>query len=132
MPKPTPETAPYWEALRRHELRVQRCDDCGEAFFYPRNVCPACLSDRLTWVPASGRGRLHSFTIVHAGIATPPLPLPYVVAIVELDEGPRLMSNLVGVDPDPEALSCDMPVEIEFADVTDEVTLPRFRPVGEC
>jgi len=130
LPKATPDTQRHWDALRRHELYIQRCTDCGEAYFYPRNVCPGCLSDDVEWFRASGRGRLHTFTILPHGGPRPPLPPPYVVAVVELEEGPRMMSNLVGVEPDPDQIRCDMPVVIEYVDVTDECTLPRFRPVG--
>jgi len=132
LPKPTPDTAPYWEALRNHELHIQRCRECNEAFFYPRSICPGCASPRVEWFPASGRGRLHTFTVVHAAMPNTPLPPPFVVAIVELDEGPRLMTNLVGIDPDPAKISCEMPVEIVYADVTDECTLPHFQPIGDA
>ncbi len=130
LPKPTPDTKPYWDALREHELQIQRCGDCNEAYFYPRSLCPSCLSGNVEWFRASGRGRLHTFTIVHAAGPKPVLPVPYVIAMIELDEGPRLMSNLVGVEPDSDQIACDMQVEIEYADVTDSCTLPRFRPVG--
>jgi hypothetical protein len=128
LPRPTPDTQLYWDALRRHELQIQRCNACGEAYFYPRNVCPHCLSNDVAWFRASGRGRLHTFTIVHQAPPNAPLPAPYVVAVVELEEGPRMMSNLIGVDPDPEKIRCDMPVVVEYADVADGHTLPRFRP----
>jgi len=130
LPRATPDTAPYWDALRRRELRLQRCNDCREAYFYPRALCPGCLSNDVEWFTASGRGRVHTFTIIHAGVPQPPLPIPYVVAIVELEEGPRMMSNLVGVEPDPAKIHCDMAVVVEFVDVSDECTLPRFRPAG--
>lgn len=130
LPAATPDSAPFWEAARRHELRLQRCRGCAQAYFYPRNVCPHCLSADVEWFTASGRGRLHSFTVVHRGLKYPPLPTPYVLALIELDEGPRLMSNLVGIDPDPARIRCDMPVVVEWADVTAEATLPRFRPAA--
>jgi uncharacterized OB-fold protein len=129
LPVPTPETKPYWEAARRHELHVQRCVGCGEHFFYPRGACPRCLDARLEWRRVSGRGRLHTFTVVYRGLRDFPLGTPYVIAIVELDEGPRVMTNLVGVAPDPAALRIGTPLEVVFEDVTPEVTLPRFRPV---
>lgn len=128
LPNPTPESRPFWEGAKRHELRLQRCGGCGEAFFYPRNACPHCLSGDLEWFTASGRGRLHTFVIVHRGLKVTPLALPYVLAMIELEEGPRMMSNLVGVEPDPARIRCDMPVVVEWADVTPDVTLPRFRP----
>jgi uncharacterized protein len=128
LPKPTPESRPFWDACKAHELKVQRCRACGEAYFYPRNVCPSCLSRDVEWIRASGRGKLHTFSIVHAGGRNPPLELPFVLAVIQLEEGPRMLSNLVGVPPDPAAIRCDMPVVVEFADVTDAVSLPRFRP----
>ncbi len=130
LPRPTPDSQPFWDALRRHELHLQRCRACTQAFFYPRNVCPHCLSSDLEWFRSSGRGRLHTFVISHAAPKNSPLEAPFVIAIVELEEGPRLLTNLVGVEPDPRQIRCEMPVEIEFADVTDEFTLPRFRPAA--
>jgi uncharacterized OB-fold protein len=130
VPKPTPDAAPFWDGLRKHELHVQRCRDCGQAYFYPRNVCPGCLSGDVEWFQASGRGRLHTFSIVHVPGRNPPLPPPYVLAMVELEEGPRLLTNLVGVEPDPARIRCEMPVVVDYADVTSELTLPRFRPAS--
>ncbi len=130
LPTPTPETRPFWEAAKRHELVLPRCRQCGPFFFYPRATCPRCLSSDLEWQVVSGRGTLHTFTIVHRGPRNFPLPSPYVMAIVELDEGPRMMTNLVGVTPDPETLEIGMPVEVTWADVTPEVTLPHFRPAA--
>lgn len=128
LPRPTPESQPFWDGCKAHELRLQRCRPCGEAFFYPRNVCPRCLGPELEWFRASGRGRLHTFSILHVAGRKPPLEPPFVLAVIELEEGPRMLSNLVGVEPDPARISCEMPVVVEFADVTDECTLPRFRP----
>jgi hypothetical protein len=130
LPAPTPDSKPFWDALKRHELCIQRCRACRKAYFYPRNVCPSCLSKDVEWFTASGRGKLHTFVINHRPLRNPPLEAPYVIAIVELEEGPRLMSNLIGVDPDPTKIRCDMPVVIDYADVTPEVTLPRFRPAA--
>jgi uncharacterized OB-fold protein len=130
LPNPTPESRPFWDACRKHELHLQRCRDCQQAYFYPRDLCPHCLSRNVEWFKASGRGKLHTFVIVHRGLKVTPLELPYVLAMIELDEGPRLMSNLIGVDPDPAKIRCDMPVVVDFADVTSAVTLPRFRPAA--
>ena len=130
LPVPTPETRPFWEAARRHELQLQRCGACGRHIFYPRAVCPHCLGADLVWEKVSGRGTLHTFTIVMRGQKGFPLPPPYVLAVVELAEGARLMTNLVGVAADPAAVRIGMPVEVVFEDVTPEVTLPRFRPVA--
>ena len=130
LPVPTPETRPFWEAARRHELRLQRCSGCAQYVFYPRALCPHCFGADLEWQRMSGRGTLHTFTVVHRGARGFPLGPPYVLAIVELAEGPRLMTNLVGVEPDPARLRIGMAVEVTFEDVTPEVALPRFRPAG--
>jgi hypothetical protein len=128
LPVASPETRAYWDAARRHELQLQRCRACGRHVFYPRAVCPHCFSVDLEWRRVSGRGRLHTFTVVHRGLRDFPLGSPYVIAIVELDEGPRLMTNLVGVEADPAKIRIGTPVEVVFEDVSAEVTLPRFRP----
>lgn len=130
IPKPTPETKPFWDAARQHKLVVQRCGDCGQHYFYPRPLCRFCLSRNVSWTEVSGRGTLHTYVISHRPGRMAPIDPPYVVAIVELDEGPRLMSNLVDVDPDPAKIPCDMRVEVVFADLNDEIALPRFRPVN--
>lgn len=121
-------TRPFWEAARRHELVLPRCKTCDHLFFYPRSECPHCLSSDLEWVKVSGRGRLHSFTIVRQPAnAAFNADVPYAYAVVQLDEGPRLVSNMVQCDLD--ALRVDMPVEAVFDDVTPECTLVKFKPV---
>jgi uncharacterized OB-fold protein len=127
LPQITPEMAPFWEAARRHQLVVQRCAGCGRARFPARDQCSDCLSRDSEWVPVSGRGRIFSYAVMHQvyhpGFAD---EVPYAVVVVELDEGGRLVSNLVGCPVD--AIRIDMPVEVVFDDVTPEVTLPKFRP----
>ncbi len=130
VPVPSPETRPFWEAARRHELCLQRCRSCGRHVFYPRAVCPHCLGADLEWQRVSGRGTLDTFTVVHRGLRGFPLGPPYVIAIVELTEGPRLMTNLVGIEADPAKIRIGMAVEVVFEDVTAEVSLPRFRPAS--
>ena len=130
IPVPTPETRPFWAAARRHELSLPRCRGCGTLVYFPRAVCPRCLGSDLAWEVLSGRGTLHTFTVVHRGLKDFPLGTPYVIAMVELAEGPRLMTNLVGVEPDPARLRIGMPLEVVFEDVSPEIALPRFRPVG--
>jgi uncharacterized protein len=129
IPKPTPETKPFWEAAKQHRLRIQRCGDCAQHYFYPRPLCPHCLSRNVTWVDCSGRGRLHTFLINYRPPRNFPVQQPYIIGIVELEEGARMMSTIVGVDADPKQLRCDMPVEVVFEDITDAITLPKFRPV---
>lgn len=128
VPKPTPETQPFWDAAKRHVLLIQHCSDCGQHYFYPRPLCPRCLSRRVTWIEASGRGRLHTFTVNYRPPRKFPVQTPIVIGLVELAEGPRLLTNIVGVDPDPARLRCDLEVEVVFEDITDEITLPKFRP----
>ena len=130
IPVPTPETRTFWEAARRHELVLQRCQTCGRYVFYPRAACPHCLGAELVWEPVSGRGRVHTFTVVHRGLKGFPLGPPYVIAIVELDEGPRLMTNLVDVEPDPAKIEIGMRVAVVFEDVSEAIALPRFRPLA--
>jgi uncharacterized OB-fold protein len=130
VPKPTPETQRFWEAAKKHVLLIQRCADCGLHYFYPRPLCPHCLSRAVGWVQASGRGRLHTFVINHRPPRKFPTQAPIIIAIVELEEGPRMMTNIVGVAADPEKLRCDMPVEVVFEDITGEITLPKFRPIA--
>lgn len=128
IPKPTPETQPFWDAAKQRRLIFQACDACGARYFYPRPLCPQCLSRAVRWVDASGRARLHTFVITHRPPRNYPVAAPFVIGIVELEEGPRLMSHVVGVAPDPQALRCDMPLEVVFEDITADITLPKFRP----
>ena len=128
LPQPTPESKPFFDALKQRRLLIQRCRECGYAYYYPRPFCPTCLSVSVEWEEASGKGKLYSFVINHR--AAPGFVAPYVIAVVELDEGPRMMTNLVEVEPDPEMVRCEMRVEIVFDDVDGDFTLPRFRPVS--
>jgi uncharacterized OB-fold protein len=130
LPRIDEESRGYWEALARHELYVQRCRDCDTKRFPPRAVCPSCLSSATEWVRASGRGTVYSYTVTHQNQA-PGFreSLPYVLAVVQLDEGPRLMTNVVGCAPD--AVRIGMTVEVEYEDVTADATLAKFRPRRE-
>jgi uncharacterized protein len=131
LPRPiSPEfTRPFWEAAKRHELVMPRCKTCDQVFFYPRSECPRCLSNHLEWVRVSGRGRLHTYTIVYqpANVAFRD-DTPYIYAVVQLDEGPRMVSNVVQCDLD--AVKVDMPLEAIFDDVTAECTLVKFKPAS--
>ena len=129
LPQPDPVTQPFWDSLKQHAMQIQRCNDTGKFFFYPRGLSPFTLSDNISWETVSGRGTVHAFSIVYnqraPGFAE---EVPYVVAMVELEEGPRMMTNLINVEPDPEHVKIGMPVEIVYDDVTDEITLPKFKP----
>ncbi|MBV8951438.1 MAG: Zn-ribbon domain-containing OB-fold protein [Actinobacteria bacterium] len=127
LPAPDNETRPFWDAAREHTLLIQRCGACGRHQFYPRPFCKVCWSDEVEWVEASGRGTLYTWSVVHVN-DLPPFPdrVPYVAAIVELDEGPRMMTNIVDCELD--ALRAGLPVEVTFRPATDEITIPVFRP----
>jgi uncharacterized OB-fold protein len=127
LPVPSRVTEPFWEGLRQGELRLQRCADCGKHIFYPRSVCKHCLSQGLEWVIVSGRGRLYSYTVVRRAM-NPAFQsdVPYVYAIVELEEGPRVTTNVVNCALD--ALWVDMPLKAVYDSVTPEVTLLKFEP----
>jgi uncharacterized protein len=126
VPVPTPETAFYWEKTAQGELWLPRCGSCGEVFFYPRPACPHCQSEDVSWLQASGRGTVESFVINH--VPAPGYEAPYVIALIMLEEGVRLTSNLLGVDPVPEAVSIGLPVEVEF-EQRMSIALPQFRVV---
>lgn len=128
LPVIDPESAPYWAALREGRLILKRCRDCGRHHFYPRALCPNCHSDALEWSDARGTGSVYSYTVARrpAGPAFK-ADVPYVVAVVELDEGARMMTNIV--TDDVESVRIGQRVAIHFDAVTESVTLPRFRPV---
>ncbi len=126
-PRIDEESRGYWEACRRHELVLQRCRACGTTRHYPRALCPHCLSADTEWLRASGRATVYSFTIMHQNQAPGFRDrLPYVLALVELDEGIRMLTNVV--ECPVESVRIGMPVEVVFEDLSDEVALPRFRP----
>jgi len=129
-PRPAPvadaETEPYWQAANEGRLVVQRCTSCGHHQLYPRWRCLRCRGE-VEWVDASGGGTVYSFTIVRQNFARPFRDLlPYVVALVDLDEGPRVMTNVVGCDPDDVRIG--MPVRVRFEAVNDESSIPLFEP----
>jgi uncharacterized OB-fold protein len=129
VPAITPEMAPFWKAARRHELTALRCLDCGTFRFPAREVCSGCLSRRAEWQRVSGRGRVFSAVVMHQ--ASHPWfasRTPYAVVVVELDEGARMLSTVAG--PEPQAIAIGMPVEVDFEDLTAEVSLPLFRPAA--
>ena len=126
VPQPTPVTQPFWDATKDHRLMLQRCAN-GHVFYYARTHCPECLSNEVDWVQASGRGKLYSYTVARR----PQSPefaedVPYIIAAITLDEGPRMTSLLVEADPDNVAI--DGPVEVTWDDL-DELSMPYFRPV---
>jgi uncharacterized protein len=129
LPTITPLNQPYWDALRRHELRMQHCDPCGKFWYPPSPLCPGCWSRAFTWAPLSGRGRVSSWVVFHQSYFKGfDGETPYNVAEVELEEGPRLTTNLVGIGND--AIRAGMAVEIVYDDVAGELTLAKFRPAS--
>ena len=126
IPTPTPETQHYWDGAKQGELRIQACNSCSENYFPPRPFCPKCGSRDVKVVKASGKGRLYSYIINH--LPSPGYTPPFTVAIVELEEGVRLMTNLLEVEPDPAKIELDMPLEVTFEKLSDEISLPQFKP----
>jgi uncharacterized OB-fold protein len=125
-PVPEPEAAEYWAAARQGRLLVQRCGDCGHHQLYPRTHCLACRGP-VSWVEASGRGTVYSFTVIRQNYSRPFRDwIPYVVALVDLAEGPRLMSNVVGCEP--EEVHVGMPVVARFEAVSEEAGIALFEP----
>jgi uncharacterized OB-fold protein len=126
MPKPTPETRHFWEGTRAGRLMLQRCQACEESYFPPRPFCPRCGSRDVVAYPASGRATLYSYVISHRPAAG--FDGPFAIAVVTLDEGPRMMTNIVGCPQTPEALQLDMPLEVTYEPLDSDITLPLFRP----
>jgi uncharacterized protein len=129
LPSPDFDTAAWWDAARDHRLLIRRCGACGHAFFYPRPFCPECWSGDVSWEQASGDATLYTYSIVRVN-DLPPFPerIPYVAAMVDLAEGPRLMTNVVDCDFD--ALAIGMALAVRFRDIGDGVTIPVFAPAS--
>ncbi|MBH69638.1 MAG: DNA-binding protein [Rhodospirillaceae bacterium] len=126
LPNPTPETQHFWDGTRLGELRIQRCHKCEKTYFPPRHFCPSCGSKDVSVLKATGRATLHSYIISH--LPAPGFIPPYAIAIAKLEEGPKMMCNIVGCEQTPEALILDMPLEVTFEKVSEEITLPQFKP----
>jgi uncharacterized protein len=125
-PAVTPETQEFWTATAAGRLLLKRCLDCGSVIWYPRAICPECSSLRTEWFTASGRGRVYSYTVNHRGEGAYQDSAPYVLAYVELDEGPRMMTNIVAAEA--AELAVGLPVQVVFHDTGGGSALPRFRP----
>jgi len=123
LPHPTEISAPHWNGAQSRKLMVQRCNACTRYVFIPRRVCPHCLADALQWVQSSGRGKIYSYTIIHRA-PDPSFQVPYCAAIVELEEGWHMMTNIVGAEMS--AIAVDLPVVVDYLDV-GEMTLPVFK-----
>ncbi|MEM9620641.1 MAG: OB-fold domain-containing protein [Pseudomonadota bacterium] len=127
LPQPTPETQHFWDGCRAGELRLQRCGDCAHVYFPPRPFCPACSSRNVSVFAAAGTATLASYVINHR--PHPAWDAPYAIAVVQLTEGPRMATNIVECPQTPEALQLDMPLEVVFAPMNEDISLPHFRPV---
>ena len=131
--KPLPtisgETKPYWDHCRRGQLLVQKCDSCGEYQFYPRGICANCWSNDIQWITSSGKGTVWTFTVTYQN-GTPGFAedVPYVLALVALEEGVRMFTNIV--ECDPRSVTIGMPVEVTFVQATNQISVPYFKPAS--
>ncbi len=129
LPEPTPDTQPFWDGCSRGELVIQRCLDCGKPYFYPRPVCPECGSVNVEWFTASGRATLYSYVINHRPARGFENEGPYAIAVVQLAEGPRMMTNITGIPNTPEELVLDMELQVAF-EKRGEMSIPVFAPAA--
>ena len=131
--KPVPVTQPwteeFWKGTKQHKLLIQKCRACQALIFYPRKYCPECWSGDLGWQEASGRARVNTFTVTRSMVEPKFMgDLPYVLAMVDLEEGVRMMTRIVGCEP--ESVRIGLEVEVVFKDITDRHALPLFKPLG--
>ncbi|MSQ29904.1 MAG: Zn-ribbon domain-containing OB-fold protein [Dehalococcoidia bacterium] len=124
MPTPTPLTEPFWKATAEGRLVIQRCNNCGEYVWTPQMACRSCLTETLEWTPVSGRGTIDTFVIIHRA-ATPAFTAPYAIVVVELEEGPRILSDMVEVAVTD--VHIGMPVEVQF-ELAGDIGFYHFRP----
>ncbi len=129
VPVVQPWAKPFWDAAKQQQLMLQHCCDCNRCIHYPRIECPHCGGSNLDWQQASGRGHIYSFTVVHNNAPSAFLAdMPYVVAVIRLEEDVQMLSNIVQCDLDQ--LRCNQPVEVVFEPLNDKVTLLKFRPIA--
>ncbi len=128
-PKPTPESKPYWDHANEGELWIQKCVTTGKHFVPPRNSSPFTVGGDIEWVKASGKATLYSYVINHRPAPGFEADAPYAIAVVQLEEGPRMMTNIVGIENTPENLVLDMPLEVQFEARGDQ-QVPVFAPAG--
>ena len=130
IPVPQGESDVYWQKAKEHELWLRKCNACDNAYFYPRDISPCCFSKDTDWIRASGKASLFTYGIVqrapHPGLVD---HVPFVTAIVELEEGPKMATNIVIDNPTFDNLQIGMDLEVVFEDITDELALPKFKPV---
>jgi len=127
LPVPRPWSKPFWEGTKKNKYLIQTCAHCNAQIFYPRRFCPECWSEKFDWKEAKGTGKVYTFTVTYAGAEEKfKDDYPYILALIDLDEGIRIMSNIV--DCDPEKAKIGMEVEVSFKKISEEYTLPLFRP----
>jgi len=119
------DSQPFWEGVAQHKLLIQRCGACQQFVFYPRLLCPHCFSDALSWVEAQGTGMIYSYTVVHRAFGPFAGQVPFVVALIELSEGVRMMTRITG--DEPAAVRIGAPVRVTFVQADEDVTLPYFQ-----
>ena len=121
------ENEPFWTAIDEKRLLVGRCGACGQSHYYPRPHCPHCWSDDVEWVDAVGRATLYTWSVVYTNDLPPwPSRVPYIAAVVELEEGPRMMTHIIGAEGSD--LAIGMALELDFVDLDDELSIAVFRP----
>ncbi len=129
LPQPNADDKFFWDGCQKHKLLFEKCQNCGLVRWPPSIICPNCYSRDSELIESSGKGKLYTYAVYrqafHKGFES---EVPYVTAIVELEEGPHFLSNIIGCSP--EKLHCDMPVEIVWEDITREFSLPKFKPIA--
>lgn len=126
-PTPSPETKAFWDATAEGRLLLPKCTSCGTVIWYPRGICPDCHSTEVEWFEAAGTGSVYTWTVTHRGEGPYREAAPYCIAYVELDEGPRILTNIVDVDVS--AIAIGQRVTLAWADTGEGTQLPRFRPL---
>jgi len=127
LPRVNADTKPFWDGSREHKMKFQKCRECGHVRWPASIICPKCYSSATDWIVSSGKGKVYSFVVHHRTFDKAfENDLPYVAALVELEEGPIFLSNIVGLNP--KEVKIGLPVEVTWEDVTPELSLPKFKP----
>lgn len=117
------ESRPFWDGLKKNELMIQQCDDCAKHIFYPRSICPHCFSENISWVQSSGRGTIYSYTTIHQAFGPFKDDVPFVAALVDLDEGVRMLTHIVG---ERKQIAINKRVKVTFHQMKGDLVLPYF------
>lgn len=128
LPVPNADNRLFWDGCKKHKLLFQKCLSCGLVRWPPSIICPGCHSDDTGVIEATGKGKIYTYAVYHQayhpGFES---EVPYVTAVIELEEGPHFLSNIIGCESDQ--IECDMPVEVVWEDITEEFSLPKFKPI---